>query len=74
MGSRKVLAALPHLEKVMNLGQSMLFSFLRIYLHFRVVSCEWGIQFSVSACQNPVIGSCKLPDNDCFAKGLACGF
>jgi len=49
-------------------------SFLHIFLHFQVVFCVRCIQFLVSAGQNHVIGSSKLPDNDNFAKVLTCGF
>jgi len=68
------MAALPHLQKVVNLGHSVQCPFLRLFLHFRVVFCVCGIQFRVSACLNPVIGSSKLPYDDFFAKGLACGY
>jgi hypothetical protein len=71
--STSVLAALPHLHKVVNLGHSVQFPFLRLFLHFQVVFCFHCIQFGVSAWKNPVIGWRKLPYNDFFAKGLACG-
>jgi len=74
LGSTQVLAALPHLQKVVNVGHSVQFPCLRLFLHFLVLFCVSGIQFWVSACQNPVIGSSKLPDNNSFTKGLACGF
>jgi hypothetical protein len=70
----KILAALPHLQKVMNLGHSVQFPFLRLFLHFRVVFSVCGIQFRVRACQNPSIASSKIPYDDFFGKGLACGF
>jgi len=73
VGSTLVFASLPHLQKVVNLGNSVQFPFLHLFLHFCVVFCVHGIQFWVSACQNPVIGSSKLPYNGFFAKGLACG-
>jgi len=69
-----MFAALPHLQKVVNLSHSVQFPFLRIILHLRVVFCMWSIQFPVSACQNSNFGSSKLADNEFFAKGLACGF
>jgi len=50
------------------------FPFLCLFLHFRVVLCVRSIQFWVSACENPVIGLCKLPYKNSFAKGLTCGF
>jgi len=74
LGSTNILAALPHLQKVVNLGHSVRFPFLHLCLHFRVVFCVCCIQIWVSACHNPVIGSSKLPYNDLFAQGLACGF
>jgi len=54
----------------MNLGHSVQFPVIRLFLHFGVVFCVWGIQFSDSACQNHVVGSSTLPDNNFFAKGL----
>jgi len=74
LGSMYVLAALPHLQKVINLGHSVQFPFLRLFLHFHVVFCVHCIQFWVRACQNAVIGSSKLPYNHIFEKSLACGF
>ena len=73
LGSMLVLAALPHLQKVVNLGHCVQFPFLSLCLHFWVVFCVHGIQFWVSACQNDIIGSSKLPDNEFFAEGLAWG-
>ena len=58
----------------MNLGHSVQFPFLRLFLHFRVVFCIHCIQIWVSASLTAVIGPSKLPYNDLFAKGLACGF
>jgi hypothetical protein len=66
--------ALPPLQEGGNLRHSVRSRFLRLFLHIRVVICIRGIQFCVSACQNPVIGSNELPGNDFFAKGLAWGF
>jgi len=63
-----------HLQKVVNLTHSVQIPFCRLFLHFRVVFCGHGIQFRVSAFQNPVIGLSTLPYNHFFAKGLACGF
>jgi len=74
LGSTDVVAALPHLQKVVNLGHSVQFSFLCLCLHFRVIFCVHGIQFWVSACQNPVSGSSKLRYNNFFAKDLTIGF
>jgi len=68
------MAGLPHLQKVVNLGHCVQFPFLPLFLHFRVVFCVGSNQFWVSACQNLIIGSSELPDNDFFAKGLACVF
>jgi len=70
----KILAAQPHHQKVVHLGHSVQFPLLRLFLHFRVIFCDRGIQFRVSACQNRVIGSSKLPYYEFFAKGLPCGF
>ena len=39
-----------------------------------VVFCVHGIEFLVSACENPVIDSSRLPYNDFFVNGPACGF
>jgi len=72
--STQVLAALLHLQNVMNIGHSVQFPFLRLFLHFQVIFCVHGIQFWVSASQNPVIGLSELPYNDFCAKGLTCGF
>ena len=57
MRSTYVLAALLHLQKVVNLGHSVQFLLLRLYLHFRVVFCVRGFHFGVSFCQNPDITS-----------------
>jgi len=73
LGSTYVLAALPHLQKVVNLGHSVQVPFLYLFLHFGEVFCVCGIPFCVSACQNTVIGSSELPYNDFFTKGLASG-
>ena len=59
--STEVLAALPHLQKVVDLGHSVQFSSLCLSLHFRVVFCVHCIQCWVIACQYPVIGLSKLP-------------
>jgi len=72
--SMVVLASLPHLQKVMNLGHSLQCPFLRLFLHFRVVFSVHCIQFWVSTCQIPIVSSSNLPYNESFAKGLACGF
>jgi len=74
LGSTSVLAALPHLQNVVNLGQSVQFPLFRFFLHFQVIVCVPCIQVRVSACQNPAIGSSKLPYTDFFAKGVACGY
>jgi hypothetical protein len=68
------LAALPYLQKVVNLGHFVQYPFFGLFPDFRVVFCIRGIQFRVSACQNPVIGSGELPYNDLFVQCLACGF
>jgi len=73
-GSMEVQAALPHLQNVMNLGHSVQFPFVRIFLHFRVAFCVCSIQFRVSAGLNPVIGSSILPYDNYVAKRPACGF
>ena len=69
----KVLASLPHLQNVVNLGHSVEFPVLQLLLRFRVICCIRGNQFRVSACQNPVNASSKQPYNDLFAKGSAFG-
>jgi len=58
-------------KKLWTFGHSVQYPFLRLFLHFRVVFCVHGIQFWVSACQNPSVGTSKLPYNDFLAKGLA---
>jgi hypothetical protein len=68
-----VLAALPHLQIVVNRGDSVQLRFLRLFLYIRVICCICGIKFRVSACQNPVLGSRKLPYDAFFAKGHTCG-
>jgi len=72
--STEDLAPLPHLQKVVDLGHSGRISFLCISLQFYVIFSFGHIQYRIIAWQNPVIGSCLLPYNDFFAKGLACGF
>jgi len=74
LGSTQVLAAPPHLQKVVNLGRSAQFPVLRLFLHFPAVFCVHGFQFGVSGCQKPGVGSSKLPSYDFFAKSLACCF
>jgi len=69
-----VLSALPHLQKVLNPGQSVQFDFLCLIIHFRVIFCVRWIQFWISARQNPIVGCRKLPYTDFFAHGLGCGF
>ena len=53
---------------------SVKFRFCRLIHHFQVVLWVRHIQSWVMACQNPVRGSGKLPYNNFFDKGLACGF
>jgi len=74
LGSTQVLAAQPHLPKVVHVGHSVQFLSLCLYLDFQVVFCISRIEYWVIACQHPVIGLCKLPHNDFFKKGLRCGF
>jgi len=59
-----IVAALPHLQKVANLGHSVQFFFLSHSLYFRVIFCVHCIQHSIIACQYAIIGSTKLPSND----------
>jgi len=69
-----VLALLPHLRKVVDLSQSVKLPVLHISLHFQVIVSICRIQCLVITCQYPVIGPSRLPYDDIFAKGFACGF
>jgi len=71
--STEVLAALPHLQKVMDLGHSVQFSFLCFSLQFYVIFGFGRIESRIIACRYPGIASWVLPHNDSWAKGLACG-
>jgi len=51
LGSTEVLAALPHLQKVMDLGQSAQFTFLCFSLQLYVVFSFSRIQYRIIACQ-----------------------
>jgi hypothetical protein len=68
------LAALPHPQNVVNLGHSLEFPFLHLFVQFRVVFYDHGMQFRVNSCQNPVMSWSKLPYDDFFPMGLASGF
>jgi len=67
--SMYVLAALPHLQKVVDLGHCVQFSFLRLCLQFHVVFSFCVIKCCEIACQYSVIGSSKLPYYD-FSRSL----
>jgi len=69
-----ILAALTHLQKVVDLAHSVQCPLLRLFLHFWVVACVSRIRYWVISLHNPNIGSSKPPDNNFFAKGLACDF
>jgi len=69
-----VLAALPHLQKVVDLGHSVQFAFFRCFLYYQVVLCVCRLQCWVIACQDPDIGSSKPPYSDFFVKSLTCAF
>jgi len=72
--STLVLAALLHLQTVMDLWHLVDFPFLQHFLHFRVIFCVCGIQCWVIICQNPIIAFSKLPFNDIFVQRLICSF
>jgi len=72
--STYVLTALPHVQKVVNFGNSVHIPFLPLFLHFRVGSSVHWIQSWVIACQNLVTGSRKFLYNDFCARYLACDF
>jgi len=58
--STYVLAAPPHLQKVMELSHSLQFSFLWLSLHFGVEYCVHGVQCWAIACQYTSIGWSEL--------------
>jgi len=72
--STEVLAALPHLQKVIDRGHSVQFPFLHLFHQFQVVFSVIGIECRVISCQYSVICSSKLPDIDFSPEGLCCGF
>jgi len=72
--STRVLAALPHLWKVVDLCYSVQCLLLGLCLHFQVVISNCRIQCRVMYSQHPVIGWRKLPYYDFSAKGFTCGF
>jgi len=71
--SMSVLAALPHLQQVVDLGHSVQFPFLQLYLHFQVIVGVCRIQCWVITFKKLVIGVSKVHYNDFFTKYLACG-
>jgi len=72
--STSVLAALPLLRTVEDIGHCVQFAFLPLVLHFRVVLCVRRIWWWIISFQNPVGGSRKQPYNEFFVKCLECGF
>jgi len=69
-----VLAALPHLQTVVDHGHSLKFSFLHFSLHFGVVFCVCHMQCWVITSQHPIIGLSKQPNDSVFLNCLSCGF
>jgi len=69
--SKLVIAAVPHPQKVVDLGHSVPCFFLRLCLHFQLIFSCHCIQCSVITWRVPVIGSSKLSYDDCVVKGLA---
>jgi hypothetical protein len=74
LGSTEVLAALPHLQTVVDHGHSVQLSFLSFSLQFYVVFSFGHIQHWIIACQYSVIRTGVPPQNDFFAMTLAYGF
>lgn len=74
LGSTEVLAALPRLQKVVDLGHSVQLSVHSFSLQFYVVFSFRSIQYRIIAGKFPVVVSCILHHNDCLMEGLACGF
>jgi len=73
LSSTLVLAAPPYLHKVMDLGHSVQFSVLRLFLWFPGVFSFRGIQDCAIARHYSVIGTRKLPYYDSFPRCLASG-
>jgi len=72
--STQVLAALPHLQKVMVLDHLLQILFLCLWFHLQVIFSFRHIQCCIIACLYLVIDCTKLPHYDYFLKGLAYGF
>jgi len=72
--STLILAGLPYLQNVVDLGHSVQFSILNPSLPFQLVCNICHNYCRVFASQYPVIGSTKLPYNDFFPKCLSCCF
>jgi len=70
--STVVLAAVPHLQMVVNHGHSVHFSFLRLILQFQVIFSVCVIQCCAIARQYCIIGWSKLPYYYFFPKCLNC--
>jgi len=71
--SMQVLAALPHLQTVMHHGHSIQFSIIRLSLRLQVIFWICSIQCWLITGQYTTIGRSKLPYDNVFGKGLACG-
>jgi hypothetical protein len=68
------LAALPQLQKVVDIGHWVQLLLLCLSLQLHVIISTGWIQFSIVTSQLSVIGWSELPYYGYFAKGLACDF
>jgi len=68
LGRCYVLAALSQLQNVVDLGHTVQFSFLRLFLQFQVISIFCGIQWCTIFCEYSLIGSSNLSDYNFFQK------
>jgi len=71
--SMQVLAALPHLQNVMDLGHSVQCSFIRFFLQCKAVFSFCSIQPHTIVCRNSVIGLSKLACYGSFPKHVPSG-
>jgi len=72
--STLVLAALPHLQKGMDLSLTVQFWFLRLFLQFEVIFCFCSIRCCTITNQYSGISSSKQPNYDIFPQHLASSF
>jgi hypothetical protein len=72
--TKSIVAALPHLHKVVDFGHSVQVSLLCFFLQFQVVFSIRGFQYSAIARQNSIIGSRTVPFYHIYPECLPGGY